>query len=167
MQTAGWENTGHGTAQMAGQTLAQVRTALRDSYDYLTDNNMPASRGMWIYPGGSWDAQSDAEVRRTRSAARLATSQSTEAPFAGNIYRLRPYYFTNTLTVADVTAYLDKLKALGGLSIMTFHRLVATSADKTQAEDFLVSDFQAVAQYIHDQSIPTFTPSQVYDLTAR
>jgi hypothetical protein len=164
MQAAGWEHVGHATNGLRGVSVAGQRATLRAAYDYLTVNSMTGGRGMFVYPGGTWDTVTLRETKRIYSVARLAGSQNGENPIVNDPYLLKPYYITKDVPVAQIIADIDKLKDRGGLLVMTFHDIVASIS---ATEDMLIADFQAVTAHIAASGVPTFRPSEVFELSAR
>lgn len=164
MQAAGWEHCGHGPTGLSGGAASSQRTSLRAARDYLTANGMPEGRGMFIYPGGTWDSATLRETRRIYGAARIAGGQNHDNPVVSDLHLLKPYYITNSLSLATMTAAVDQLAARGGLMILTFHGIVPTTA---ATEDISIANFEGLMAHIAASGVRTYRPSEVFDLTAR
>lgn len=164
MQAAGWEHSAHGPTGLSGQSASAQRTAMRAARDYLTANGMPGGRGFFAYPGGSWDATTLREARRIFGACRIAGSQNLETPVVSDLHLLKPWYVTNSTSLATMTDAIDKLAARGGLMILTFHNIVPSVS---ATEDISIANFEALMAYVAASGVRTYRPSEVFDLSAR
>lgn len=161
MHTAGWDMASHTKSggQLSSADMAAVRTQLRDSYTYLVTNGLTRGSRFFVYPGGTWDETILKEVLVHYDAARVASNQNFNAPFVADRGLIRPWYFTNSTTLAAAQAAVDRVVERGGLAVMTFHDLVTTPSAN---EDWSIANFSSLIDYIAAADVAVYRPSDVF-----
>lgn len=162
MYAAGWGMLNHSVAHngMAGMTASQVQTEIYGCTNYLLANGMPSDARHFVYPGGSWDTTVLTEMERRVISSRIAGSQAPIWPDIGNMHLLRPWYITQSVTLANAKAAVDAVKDRGGLLYLTFHDLLPAVDART--ETWPIADFQALMTYIAEQGVNTYRPSDLW-----
>lgn len=168
MYADGWCIANHSsdTTNFTTLTQAQIETKLATCQGVLQDNGMPLGAEHVAYPSGGWDT----DTLNAMVATGMKTGRTYPATGSSVFYlpRSEDMLLTmhapeilNTTTLADVKARVDSANALKAICILPFHGLVAAAPSTWQ---WLISDFQALVDYIISLGIPIITMNDLWAL---
>jgi peptidoglycan/xylan/chitin deacetylase (PgdA/CDA1 family) len=146
-------------------TQEQIQTQLSGAKTALDAAGFTRASSHVAYPYGT----SNATVRAAMTAESMLSGRNvTTAAFMPFVNPLNSYYSTPCLnvgtpgiTLATAKGYIDTAKARGDTIIILFHTLVATDP---AADQWLISDFYALMDYIVTSNVRTLTISEWYAL---
>jgi hypothetical protein len=147
MYAAGWDMGNHSYSHVDLTTLtqAEAQSELEQDIQYLVSNGMP--RGA-RYLGWPYSEFNDATIAAAQDAGIIAarTGNAGVSPHdLPNKLVLRRRAGANTLSIANMTAYIDEVIERGGVLIFNFHDIVNPADDTT---DVLPATFQGVIDYL-------------------
>lgn len=168
MNTAGWDIANHTTDHTDLTTLVEAdqETKINDCITYLDGLGLTRASRHIAYPFGVYNADTLTAMTNVGALTGRGAAEITDtlANYAASWYELPSGTYNavgHLITLYFAKAFVDDCKCRGEIGIITFHRLVASSPI---LNDWLVSDFQALIDYIYDNKIPTLTISQLYGL---
>jgi len=162
MSAGGWIIGNHtrNHIQLATLTEAQQETELQNGYDDLAAIGITTGKHI-AYPGGSYNADTMTAMAAVGALTGRASVAGAFFPPIANNYLINNTYVGNTHPLAQVKATIDTAQNLGQILLISFHDLVASSPG---TYDWLLSDFQALMDYIVEHGYPTITVADLYDL---
>jgi peptidoglycan/xylan/chitin deacetylase (PgdA/CDA1 family) len=147
MYAAGWDMGNHSYSHVDLTTLsdAEVKVEIQDCANYLINNNMPRAAWMLAWPFSAFD---DTTVESVRSAgivlARTGNNDINPHEIQEKLKMFRGSV-SNTMSISDLTGYIDKLLIRGGVLIYNFHDIKNPASATT---DVLPATFQGVIDYL-------------------
>jgi hypothetical protein len=160
LYAAGWDVLGHHSVGMAGQSESFQTGIYQAQKDWARANGFVRGAHIWCWPGGLRDAAAETYAQRYYQVCRR-TGTMAQHGIPGVFDPIRPQmvYINNSTTVPQITTRVDRVKLYGGNVVFVLHSLVT---NKVAAEDFLISDFQAVCWYIAAAAVPVIPASAVW-----
>lgn len=160
MYAAGWEVYGHHTAKMTEFTEADQVVIHRGAKAFLSTNGFLRGDRIWVWPGGAHNATVEAIARRYwQTLRRVGTFTVMGTPHVYDPLDPPIEYVTASKSLAVMTDRIDRIAISGGHITFVFHNIGTT---KVFAEDWLVSDFQALLNYIESKGVPVVPLSEVW-----
>lgn len=165
MYSAGWDMGNHSYTHVDLTTLTEeeVKEEIRLDAEYLINNGMPRAAYMLAWPFSAlndtvmeWVRQAGIVVARTgANGINSHERQEKLKLYRGSV--------SSTMTVGDLTAYVDTVVERGGLLIYNFHdiRTVEATTDVTQATFRAVMDYLKVK--VNQGVLDVVTISEWYD----
>lgn len=156
----GWEIGSHASNDAAHvdwttQTLEWVDAELAAQKQWQQQNNLPTET--FAYPIGPFNADISRLTEKYYASAR-STYPWTNSPAKPSPHRLSCYVIAASTTLAAAKTWVDRTKANGGWPVLMFHNLV--EANPT-GNDWLLSDFNALVDYIAASGLPVDTVGNV------
>lgn len=166
MYAAGWDIGNHTDTHTSLTTLggqAAQETAIANCKSYLDGLGLTRASDYVAYPNGAYDADTLAAMaaQSMKLGRIILDSPWTLSEMAANWYEIPSRSMQNIFTLAEAKAYLDNAICQGRVAILYFHKLVASSPTLSQ---WLISDFQALMDYINSKNMVSLTISQLYGL---
>ncbi|UKH48321.1 esterase [Arthrobacter phage Lilmac1015] len=146
LYAAGWDVSGHHTAQMTTLSETDQHNVHKASKAFLRDNGFIRGNRIWVWPGGARSDATEAIAAKYWATMRRVSSFAT----TGHAHVYDPvdpplYYVTKTSVLATVLAAIDKADAAGTGIVLVFHTIVTPSV---AAEDVTVEDYQAILDHL-------------------
>lgn len=168
MYSAGWDIANHTKDHTGwvtdGLTQAQIETELTAARDALNALGFTRASSHVAYPNGEFDASGLAAMAATGMlTARTGKNNYDELlPPSDNygLYIGSYAYLDSTATLAQAEGAVDTAISNGHLVMFAGHRF-ASSAGVNQ---WTISDFQALVDYVASKGLPCLTISDLYKL---
>lgn len=160
MYESGWDMHGHHTAQMTTITDSDQVAVHRAAKHFLAANGFVRGDRIWVWPGGSRTAATEAIALRYWQTLRRVSSFTIHG--AAHIYEAvdpSVYYMTSGKTLTQVKAAVDRARMAGSSLVLVFHSLKESGL---ATEDWLTADFDLLVGHIALQGIEVVPPSQVW-----
>ncbi len=148
LQSNGWSVGAHASLDFTTIGRKRVRLEAEAIKSKLISIGL-TGYNHFAYPMGKYDASVIDALTGIFYSAR-SIDFGVETTPVSHPMKLRTFYCTRYTTPAQLTNALNSLKSTGGLMIITFHRIVATT---TQPEDVSTTDFTAMMNAIQSSGI--------------
>jgi peptidoglycan/xylan/chitin deacetylase (PgdA/CDA1 family) len=168
---AGWIMGNHGKTHVDLTTLseAQQETELSTCETVLNGLGLTGGTKYVAYPLGGNDANTMTAMAATGMLTGRTTKETLHemlplggATNTGSLYTLRQKgYLYNTTTLATAKGYVDTIITRGQILVLLNHRLVVSPGS---ANEWAISDFAALADYIASKQLPCLTIDDFYKL---
>lgn len=157
---SGWELGAHAhtsavhDARFTNVTVEALDADIRAQKAWFRANGLSAPEHL-AYPGGALNPGVEQVMRAHYATARSIYSVQRESLPPAVPTRLRAWSLTNTDTLANVQAAVDRAAANGEWLILAFHKLVegATSA----STEWNAADFRALVAYVGTKAVDVRT----------
>lgn len=151
LHTAGWDIGNHTEthAALGTLTLSQQQTEISNCRDWIISQgwtNNAAYRHV-AYPGGSYDANTEASLLNTGSITGRTIFDRTQAHELDAFWLRTRQALVHTTTLSQAKSYIDRTIASGGCIEINFHDIV-TQGTASIAVEYGVDDFKAVIDYL-------------------
>jgi peptidoglycan/xylan/chitin deacetylase (PgdA/CDA1 family) len=163
MYASGWDIGNHTKthAHLTALTEEQVKTEIQTCSQYLIDNSMPRAAYQFAYPYGEYNDDviqwaQDVGILSARAIEYLLVD--VDAKFVDR-YEMSAYAVENTTTLETVKGYIDDCYDNAKYCILYMHNFVESEPTRYQ---WLISDYQALIDYIKLKGYKTKTISQLY-----
>lgn len=143
-----------------GYTAYTSDAQLLDMYacrQYLFNNGF-RSPHHFAYPQGAWDETTRANVRSLFTTGMTFNCPTYETLPVSEPTKVRCVQIVDTMTLANVQAIVDAIKAGKEWGVLAFHDIVTTPAT---ANEWPIADFEDLIDYIFAQGIPVRLVSEV------
>lgn len=162
LYAAGWDMHGHHTSQMTFLSETDQVAVHRASKGFLSTNGFLRGDRIWVWPGGTRNATAEAiALRYWQTLRRVSAFTQMGTPHLYDPADPPLVYATVTHTLARMQDRIDRLAISGGHVTIVFHSLVSSVA---ATEDWLVSDFKALLDYIEVKGVKVVPASEVWTL---
>jgi peptidoglycan/xylan/chitin deacetylase (PgdA/CDA1 family) len=161
MYSAGWDMANHSVSHTNFTTLtqAQIEAELLNNATYLENNGFPRAARHVAYPFGDYDADTLAAM----SATDMLTGRNVLSgllPFPlTDAYELTCFNCHNTITLAQAITQIDNTISQNKVIIFLLHNITASPG----ADDWSISKFQSLIDYVSTADISVITMSEYYN----
>jgi peptidoglycan/xylan/chitin deacetylase (PgdA/CDA1 family) len=160
---AGWDLSGHHTAQMTSLSAADQELVHQASKRFLADNGFVRGNRLWVWPGGARnDAAEALALKYWKTARRVSSFAGTGIPHVYDPVDPPVWYIQTSNTLPNVQAMIDRVDAAGGAAVMVFHSIVASPV---AAEDVTPAFFQGIVDHVATKTNTEVVPtSKIWSL---
>lgn len=166
MDGGGWDIANHTVNHHHNydMTQAEEEAEFTGCRNYLNALGLTRASRHVAYPYGDYDAETQAAMEATAMlSGRLAAGETTEYVADLDWYQLPVLELRNATTLAQAKAFLNDACCHGRIAHLFTHELVAAGPTTYQ---WLISDFQALIDYILYKNMVSLTISQLYALNS-
>ena len=154
---AGWDISGHHTAQMTSLSSADQELVHQASKTFLASNGFVRGNRTWVWPGGArTDATEAIALKYWQTLRRVSSFAATGIPHVYDPVDPPVWYIQTSNTLANVQAVIDRADAAGAALVLVFHSIVASP---TAPEDVTPAFFRSVVDYVATKTNTDVVPA--------